>query len=66
VVSTSAAGLTLDRSGSKLDLKHWHYDTFTQGRERVSFLADADGTISALRIKLEPAVPEIEFVRVKQ
>ena len=64
-VTTSASGLTFDRSGAKLDLAHWHYDTFAQGRERVSFVTDADGAVSALRIKLEPAVPEIEFVRVK-
>lgn len=65
VVSTNATGLTLDRSGVKLNLTHWHYDTFARGRERVSFLTDPDGAVSGLRIKLEPAVPEIEFVRVK-
>ncbi len=66
IVTTNATGLTLDRSGAKLNLKHWHYDTFAAARERVSFLTDADGTVSTVRLKLEPAVPEIEFVRVKQ
>jgi CubicO group peptidase (beta-lactamase class C family) len=63
IVTETPTGLALDRSGAKLELKHWHYDTFAAARERVSFSTNADGKVAALRMKLEPAVPEIEFTR---
>ncbi len=62
-VSESGDGLRLVRAGQTLELKHWHFDTFAAGRERVTFLTNADGAVGALRIRLEPAVAEIEFVR---
>ena len=28
-----------------LNWEHWHHDTFAEGRERVSFLTEADGAV---------------------
>jgi hypothetical protein len=64
-VTETNTGLTLDRSGSKLILKHWHYDTFAASRELVAFQTAPDGAISTLTMRLEPAVPEIRFTRAK-
>jgi len=63
VVEENAATLTFARSGVKAELKHFHYDTFMAGTERVTFRGDADGVISSMELRLEPAVAPIVFVR---
>ncbi len=62
-VTATPTGLTLERAGQKMELAHWHYDTFAAGRERVSFTTDPDGHVATVRLRLEPAVPDIEFTR---
>jgi CubicO group peptidase (beta-lactamase class C family) len=77
-VERHEAGLALRRNQLLLPLEHWHYDywvarktdLFTiQGpypfdrNHPLSFLTDGHGEISTLCMRLEPAVPAIEFQR---
>jgi len=60
-INESKDSLNFVRGMSRSTLKHFHYDTFLAGSERVTFHTDADGAISALEIRLEPAVAPIVF-----
>ena len=62
-VTESGGVLTLVRAGDRSELKHFHYDSFLTGTERVTFHTDSEGVVSSLEMRLEPAVPPIVFVR---
>lgn len=64
-VTEDGGVLTFVRAGEKAELKHFHYDSFLAGTERVTFHTDAEGVVSSVEMRLEPAVPPIVFVRKK-
>lgn len=61
-------------AAGKMYLKHYHYDVFNlhstdeddreSEKTKISFLTGIKGDIEGFRIKLEPAVKDIEFVRL--
>jgi hypothetical protein len=69
--------LRVERKGDALEtafgaqrarpLTHFHYDVFVSGeqRTRARFLSNGDGEIDQVAIKLEPAVKDIVFERVR-
>ncbi|MBI2685665.1 MAG: serine hydrolase [Acidobacteria bacterium] len=65
-VEETPDGLSFIRSGDRRTLTHFHYDTFAAFGDRVTFHTGAEGVVSTLEIRLEPAVAPILFTRSKQ
>jgi CubicO group peptidase (beta-lactamase class C family) len=57
-------------NGITLEMKHYHYDTFSMAVKRfdlnllASFITDVRGTVQQLSIPLEPTVQNIVFTRL--
>ncbi|MCC6537373.1 MAG: DUF3471 domain-containing protein, partial [Bryobacterales bacterium] len=67
VEADSEGKLTLHYGGRARKLTHWHYDVFVApGGDQPQlwrFIADTDGEVRDVAVRLEPAVAEIVFVR---
>jgi CubicO group peptidase (beta-lactamase class C family) len=79
-VLRSGDDLSLRRAALRVRLQHWHYDSwYAEDDElfapneshpfdranRVSFETDVDGVVSAILLRLEPAVAPIRFARIR-
>ena len=62
-VTENGGVLAFVLAGEKSELKHFHYDSFLAGTERVTFHTDSEGVVHSVEMRLEPAVPPIVFVR---
>jgi hypothetical protein len=62
-VTENGGVLAFVLAGEKSELKHFHYNSFLAGTERVTFHTDSDGVVHSVEMRLEPAVPPIVFVR---
>ncbi len=65
-VSEGGGGLVVEYAGQKMEMKHWHYDTFGEGGMKASFVTAVSGEVGEVRLRLEAAVEAIGFRRVKE
>jgi CubicO group peptidase (beta-lactamase class C family) len=71
-ISNAGSNLHADLHGLRTELAHYHYDVFQATSkkyfqaEKFQFITGLDGSIDVIRIRLEPAVKDIEFKRILQ